>query len=266
MRPRTMSAHPVPTELQQSVENAYRVFRRYRFSGAVTVCRCSMCVAEPVARELQETPLRDMSASLLAEYTNSAHEWDDFVANEFRYFLPRYFDLIAACDVPSSIGVECSLQRLSVARYRGHWPADEGEAVDAWFAALLRERLARPVAADPFGFPTHVERDTAETVLCIAAYAGADVAALLRTWDEDRGREASLHLASIIVRADWSKRRLENSWWLFKSRPDVRETMREVMAWLLRAETAERLEAACVAEADDAAASLLSRAEGMVRG
>lgn len=36
------------------------------------------------------TPLREISAALLSEYTNAAHAWDDEqVAREMRCFLPR---------------------------------------------------------------------------------------------------------------------------------------------------------------------------------
>lgn len=254
------------TDLQLTVENAYRVFRRYRFAGAVTVCRCSSCVGEEAARDLQIIPLRDMPASVLAEYTNSAHGWDDSVSHEFRYFLPRYFELIAANASPSMIGMESCLQRLSPASYRARWPREESDAVDAWFAALLKARLALPVAVDPFGFPELAAREPAEVVLCMAAYAKADTDALLRVWDGEAGREASLHLAAMIVAANWHKRRLENSWWQLKSRPDVETVMQQVMAWMLRPEAADRLEAACLTEADDSAATLLSRAEGIVRG
>lgn len=40
--------------------------------------------------------------------------------------------------------------------------------------------------------------------------------------------------------------------------------MQQVIQWLFRPKTRERLEAACLAEEADAAANLLSRAEGIV--
>jgi hypothetical protein len=42
--------------------------------------------------------------------------------------------------------------------------------------------------------------------------------------------------------------------------------MHQLIAWLLREETRAQLEAACLVEADEAAAALLSHAEGLVAG
>jgi len=66
---------------------------------------------------------------------------------------------------------------------------------------------------------------------------------------------------------DWRKQRLRNLFWYdWNHRPDVAKAAANFMAWLLRRETQERLEAACLAEHDEGAAALLSHAEGVVAG
>ena len=64
-------------QLHAVIEEAYEVFSDYRVRHSLSVCHCNCCMTEENERELLKTPLRDIPASLLAEYTNSAHAWDD---------------------------------------------------------------------------------------------------------------------------------------------------------------------------------------------
>src|SRR4051794_23329652 len=82
-------------EVAASVENAYRVFARYDLRGGVNVCRCNVCVDPKVERDLNTVPLREMSSGLLAESPPPAHCGDGKTENDFRHYLPRYFELIA---------------------------------------------------------------------------------------------------------------------------------------------------------------------------
>lgn len=254
-------------ELAAAVENAYRVFARYDLRGGVAVCRCNVCVAPEIERQLNTVPLREMSSSLLAEYTSSAHSFDGKVENDLRHYLPRYFELIAAGSPPTTIDEETCLQRLHEAQYPRNWGPRERGAVDGFFLALLRERLATAFDIDAMGYTGYSE-DKAEAVLCMAAYAGADLAPLLAAWDEDKGRIATLHLANVVATADWRLKRLRDTWWMHRepAQQTIRQAMRQVIDWLLRWETWERLEQACLAEQDEGAATLLSNAEGMIAG
>ena len=90
--------------LADSVRRAYAVFDEMRPHGALQVCHCNVCLSPQTELELIATPLPAISRELLAEYTNSAHGWNDVVEREFRYFLPRYLDLIAADQAPDHRG------------------------------------------------------------------------------------------------------------------------------------------------------------------
>jgi hypothetical protein len=155
---------------------------------------------------------------------------------------------------------------LHDAQYRTRWAATEVAAIAAFFAALLRWRLGEPPEIDPTGLPAF-DPDTADDVLCMVAHAGGDMAALLSAWDAERSRAATLHIANVVAKADWFRKRLDNGFWYGNShRDDTDAAMQQVIAWLLRAEMRARLEAACLAEQDEAAAALLSHAEGVVAG
>ena len=238
------------------------MFARYSLNGRIIVCNCPVCVAPETERQLIRTPLHAISRELLAEYTHSAHGWDGKIADDFRYFLPRYFELIAAGEIPSHHDLEPCLGRMLHAEYRKEWPKQEADAIDAFFVALFRAELNKPLAPADYGLFDAGEG--AETVLCCMAHAGGDVRVLLDVWDKTRGREADVRIARMIVAADWRTRDLSNTWWGVPDREPIRQSMNVVIAWLLRSETWERLEAACLKETDDMTAELFSQAEGII--
>jgi hypothetical protein len=252
-------------ELAEAIEKAYRVFVGYDLRGGVTVCRCDACVSPEIERELNTVPLRVMPSLLLAEYTHSAHTMDGKTENDFRHYLPRYFELITLDEPPTTISEECCLRRLHDAGYRANWKPSEVAAVDGFFLALFRERISRTFEIDPTGW-TDDTAGRAEETLCMVAYAGGDLAPLLAAWAADTGRTATLYMANVVAVANWKKTRLRNAFWFGGHRPDVEAAMGEVIAWLLRPEIQTRLEAACLGEADEGAAALLSQAEGLVAG
>lgn len=249
-------------ELESAIANAKRVFSGYALNGRIIVCNCNSCVAPEIERELIRTPLHTLSSALLAEYTNSAHSWDERVAEDLRYFLPRYFELIALDDVPCQLDLEVCLTRLANAAWHDEWPAAEAKAIDDFFVAMLRSRLGN--ADLPTGYQLFQSGEDAEAVLCLAANAGGDMQQLLKIWDEDVSRTANVRLARIIVSADWRTRQLSNTWWFSDYRPLAEQAMKQVIAWLLRTETWERLEAACLKETDDMTTELFSQAEGLI--
>src|SRR5262245_7064972 len=253
-------------DLHAAVANAYRVFAPYRLHGRMEVCRCNCCVGPEQERLLMITPLTQISSALLAEHTNSAHSWSEQVADELRYFLPRYFDLLAADDVPCHLGIEICLARLANVPYRSDWPRPEAEAIDDFFVALLRARLDAPALFVGEGGLPASHAEAGEDVLCMVAHAGGDLDPLLGVWNSVESRDAVLRLARMIGAADWLKGRLRNSSWYDAVPPHAIAAMQQVIAWLLRPQTRARLEAACLDEADPAATALLSHAESLVAG
>lgn len=253
----------LPPALEQAIANAYRVFAKYRLSGSLILCTCQVCVGPEAERELNTLPVRNMPVDTLAEYTHSAHGWNDDIDLQFRRFVPRYFELIAVGTPPTKLSQATCLERLKEAEYRSRWPREDADAVDAFFLALLGFKLLEPPGIDRTGLPS-LDGDAVEDVLCMAAHAGVDMALLLKAWDEDQSRNATLHLGNIIGAADWLRKRLRQSWWVGMKRPHTEAAMQQLIQWLFRPQTRERLEAECLAEDDTAAATLLSHAEGIV--
>jgi hypothetical protein len=243
-------------DLAAAVERAYRVFGRYRIGGDLVVCHCSSCMSEEVERELVATPLASIPSALLAEYTNSAHGYDDGrIADEFRYFLPRYLELIAAGEPPDHIGLDICLRRLGSARYRARWPAEEAEAIDAFLDAFLRASLPR-LELERWPARWRLAFDMRD-VLTMAVTAGADIDRLLRVWADAPDPPAAVHMAalrgSVIEQSD---RTCLHSPYL----EDHRAAADAIGAWLMQPAMSRRIEAAFFTVADARLQQILSDA------
>src|SRR5687768_12641408 len=108
--------------LRAAIDAAYQAFGRYGVGPQLEVCSC--CVSESAVAALVATPLRELPAELLCEFTDSAH--GEGRVEEVKYFLPRYFELLAQGEETSHIGV--SLKRLGECDWLS-WPRDEALVV-----------------------------------------------------------------------------------------------------------------------------------------
>lgn len=228
--------------LADAVEQAYRVFAGARIGRRLHVCRCNVCFGDDIETEqaLVRTPLREIPAALLAEYTNSAHGWHD----EMRYFLPRYFELIAAGDPPAHFGdFDYALARLA-STDRPVWPEAERHAVDGFFVALIVECLrcwkAETAWWVPDGPPDPFYWDTPLVdLLCMVSNARGEIAPLLRLVDETHGLVPDLHVAALANEAGQTLCRGKLGWHTLAEKDDAEA---RIVAWLMWPELAARLE------------------------
>jgi hypothetical protein len=175
------------------VSEAYRVFSSYSIASRLRVCLCSVCMTEETEAALVATDLRRIPSALLAEYTNSAHAWDDVVAGELRYFLPRYLELIAKGDHPDHNGPEGCLRRLGYANWRECWPQSEVDVLDRFFDRLVLEQAS---IATGHVWPRCWRLDlNFEDAFELASSAGADVGRLFDAWWKAPDPQGAVHLA-----------------------------------------------------------------------
>lgn len=246
-------------ELAAIVEEAYRVFGRYQLADTLTVCHCNVCMTVDVERELIKTPLRQIPSLTLAEYTNSAHDWDDGpVAREMRYFLPRYFELIAAYDPPDNIGLDICLRRIGRGGWRSKWPAEEEQLIDRFLDAFLVASLARlDLALWPVGW--RLDFDFAD-VLTMIVTADGDLDRALAAWDGAADPAAAIHMAAL--RSDVltlnGRPCLDNPFL-----EDHRTEADKIGAFLMRDDVDQRIEAAFFMVSDPRLQQILS--DAMVR-
>ena len=186
---------PVITpRLEAAVDRSYEVFGKYQLRGTIVHCDCNVCMSQDHARLLSSLPLKEVSSSLLAEYTNSAHGYDvEVIEPEFKYFLPRYFELIANCEPPSHLDLDVCLVRLD--GYRERWPANEMEIINEFFDAFLEASVFQlKLLKWPVGY--RLEYDLSE-VLGMVILAGGDLKRVLEVFDRSPDPEAAVHMASL---------------------------------------------------------------------
>jgi len=242
-------------ELHAIVEEAYGLFARYTLSAPLTVCHCDCCMSEESERVLLARPLKEIPAELLAEYTNSAHTWDDKVAREMRYFLPRYLELIALDDPPDHLGLDICLRRLAEAHWHEKWPAAEAYILDRYFDALLVASLPQlELAKWPVGW--RLSFDLAD-VLTLAVRADGDIARLLAAWDGAADPAAAIHMAALRHRVlEETSRTYFHSAYL----KDHEQAADAIGAFLTRPEATARIEAAIFKIEDPRLQQILSDA------
>ena len=128
--------------LMAAVEGCYRVFAEYGKSSDLDfAAQVGIREAERIRmkRDIMTSPLRTLTPELAFAYIDSidaAHYDGGYRADEFRHFLPRALELIAAKAPGSGWALECIMRALSRANARQLWPAPEIEAVDRLVSLL----------------------------------------------------------------------------------------------------------------------------------
>jgi hypothetical protein len=244
-------------ELKDIVEESYRVFGGYSVRRSLSVCHCNCCMTVEAEQDLLTTPLREIPSGLLAEYTNSAHDWDDGpVAHQMRYFLPRYFELIAAGDAPCNMGLDICLRRLGRAGWREKWPAAEAQLIDRFFDALMGDSLLRlDLAQWPVGWK--LDFDIKDVLTCVIT-ANGNLGRVLARWDAAPDPPAAIHMAAaredVLVSGG---RTYLHSAYLEK---DFDREADDIGAFLMRPDVDRRLEAAFFTVTDPRLQKILSDA------
>lgn len=178
--------------LTDSIETLYRVFSCYPRPIQLQGCPC--CTDAEVSRVLSSRPLRTLTASEISHYAFKAlSTWGTL--NDFRYFLPRIFELMALeqldCDT------EVILGKLGYANWTD-WPADEQKAVWEFVMALW----VQYIRSDDIWH--------ADAVICGFSRSTSDISLLLTTADSLAPDFRSAYISE-FARCD--RQRLTNSFW-----------------------------------------------------
>jgi hypothetical protein len=248
----TQLAPPLPA----IIADAYRVFGGYSLGGSVVVCNCPVCMTKEVEADLIRTPLRLIPSNILAEYTSSAHGWDDDkIADDMRYFLPRYLELIADDDAPDHMGLDICLRRLAGAKWRANWPGAEAEVLERFFDALVLDFCGKLHLVEwPVGW---LLLDEVKDVLTCAITAGADVERLLAAWGAAPDPGAALHFAQGRRNVSFKHGHWRFTSAYFEEMPEVEEV---IGAFVMDQEISKRIEQAFFAVEDERLQKLLSDA------
>jgi hypothetical protein len=125
------------TELERSIEDAYRVFAR--FSGPTSVHAAPGYDAAQILKDLTSAPLRELPSDRIGLYATRVLLLMDSDA-DYRYFLPRILELAAAHG--SWVGFDPAViaKNLAMSEWRS-WREIEKKAVERVFFAAFEEEL-----------------------------------------------------------------------------------------------------------------------------
>jgi hypothetical protein len=236
-------AQEVMTDLGTAIESLYATFARYPLRAAIPFC--DHCHDAGEVALLHTKPLRQLSARDLG------HVAFDLVTTfgelpEYKHLLPRLFELMAARE--DELGLEPWVQagKLAFTRWSS-WPKTEQAAVEVFWRALFRHRLAQPWTPGEF-------EHRPDRLLYAMARAGLDITAELAHWDGDKSGNATLWLAEAYSQLGQGAK-LDGEWREFAVAAGQFEQV------LLDAEQPLRLQAAFHATSNTDHQQLLSYAE-----
>lgn len=175
-------------ELADAIENLYVTFARYPLRAEIPFC--DHCHDEGEIAALRSVPLRKLAARELG------HVAFDLVTTfgelpDYKHLLPRVLELMAAKDPDPGFEPWVQAGKLAHTHWRT-WPLPEQAAVEAFWRALFRNRLASPWATSVFDYRP-------DDVLAAMARADLDITAELAHWDADTSASATLWLAAVIA-------------------------------------------------------------------
>lgn len=176
------------TELATALEGLYATFARYPLRPVIPFCdHCHNAGEVELLRRapLRELPPRDLG-HVAFDLATTFGEVPDY-----KHLLPRVLELVAAVDPDPGFAPWLQAGKLTYTNWRT-WPKPEQAAVEAFWRALFRQRLAQPWQQGVFDHRP-------EAVLAAMARADLDISAELAHWDADTSPSATLWLAAAIA-------------------------------------------------------------------
>ena len=235
------------------------------------VCLCNVCMTAEQQQQLSATPLRQIPAGLIREYSNSAHEIPDNT-DELKYILPRYLELIAEGTCTHPFAWELCLSRFGDARKMDA----KNRALHRDLQSDRRSRVGANVPPRPIfsqeeasfldrfllaffdTLPGGCGLVQLDEALIMLALAGTDInGAIARILDHapDNGPETVAELVLASSNRLVSRGALRNSFWEY-----AQAEMKQVVAELCNQATIERLTQAVLKERGAARAQKISDA------
>lgn len=218
------------SDLQEAINDLYRVFRSYLSRPHTGGCPC--CVSKAESQRLGKSDLRGITPKELERFAYKAMTtWG--TVGDFRRLLPRLFE-IEAEEPGSHWDTEVLFGKLSYGEWL-KWPELEQQTVRHFMDAYWDSRLSTE--------PTY---HGIEELLCGVGLTGMPLSPLLHRWREPFSHHGLGHLAGLI----WdnhsrllTEKSLGNGFW-----SDCPSAMEEVVHWLFDPATAEAFEQAWMSE------------------
>jgi hypothetical protein len=211
-------------ELRRAIENLYETFKSYPLRDDTNACSC--CHNPSDEKRLHAKPLRKLNEGDLRQYTADALVvWGD--ADDFRHFLPRIFELLAAHG-DAFEDPQVVIGKLYHAEWRT-WPEVEQQSVELF----LNVAWDRVLNAEPRKYCEWEIEDW----LCGFARAGSPLSPYLATWLATDTINARLNLAAFLADSRFLKPNCDaTDYW-----GDHSESFAEVASWVRSSAVKEKM-------------------------
>ncbi len=176
--------------IDQALEDIYGLFAAPRPS---VIIGCPCCIDSRRVDVLLAKPLRELTGAELWRYITGV-----FLTvggtRDFRYLLPRILE-IAVREPGAAPHIEIVIGKLRLAGW-SDWPKREHAAIEALVEAWFQQALSN----DLLEAETWLVGSEAESVLCGAARADIDIAAMLARLAEPSAQAVRDHLAAAYAK------------------------------------------------------------------
>ncbi len=176
------------TKLKNIIDKAYKIFKYPKPLSIQNVCT-ECCLNSNDARLLLTTELHLIPVDLICEYNDGAQALK-YDMNEFKYFLPRYLELICQFQFTSSVDVSLSLKNLNFKKIENWTNLEEAKCIKE-FVLLFFEKCLQ---TDEF----NKEAQLIE-IINMLHVSGIDVKPLFQIWLMDLKNFSIIHLEQLIT-------------------------------------------------------------------
>ena len=202
--------------LRSVVEDAYRVFRRYKPPASSLDACLNCCMSAELEREMRQLPLTKLTRQHFYEY-NTAAKSEVQPAAELLYLLPRMLELMAeGAEIHHSI--ELSLDRL------GRCLADTFDEAEQ----RVLNRFALSYFEQSIAASERMWFDEPISLLLMFDVGDLTIAPLLDSWTRSNEPESTMHFVDATYWNFWEKQEYDNAF--ATDRPAFRS---QVRAWML---------------------------------
>lgn len=184
------------TELQDIVQNSYRIFKKYKATIPLDACT-ACCLTKNQERELVSMSVHDIPFELLYDYNTAAKTKKPSI-HEFKHFLPRYLELTADLKFLHH-SAELVLSQFHYYD-NSEWTEEEKELVHDFGQAFFSQCLTI------YPLP---ELERIDSILIMLSETKINIESLLVSWTGFRSKESVLHFKDLVIRGFRSDRQDE---------------------------------------------------------
>lgn len=169
------------------IVRAYQIFRYPKPIEITNVCT-ECCMPTKEAGLLLTTDLKEIPVELIREYNDGAQALH--LNNcEFKYFLPRYLELISAFQFTSAVDVSLSLKNVRM-NEQGVYTPEEAAFLNDFATAFFQKCLKTAAFVNEAQLPE---------IINMLYVAGINVKPLWQLWLDDLSNFSVMHLYDLIT-------------------------------------------------------------------